>query len=122
LASGNGNNTIPARFTTNGTTDTVNGADTLVSIETILGGSGADSINAAANTLAGAAFRFDGGAGDDTLTGGSGADTLVGGAGTAPTPSTAARATTSCPSGRATTCWSAARATTRPISPPPPPA
>lgn len=50
--------------------------DTLVSIENVTGGFGADTIvgNGAANTL-------DGGDGDDTLTGGGGSDAINGGAG-----------------------------------------
>ena len=50
--------------------------DTLISIEGIVGGSGADTLtgNAFANTL-------EGGAGNDTLSGADGLDTLIGGAG-----------------------------------------
>ncbi len=50
--------------------------DTLISIEGVVGGSGADTLtgNAFANTL-------EGGAGNDTLSGGDGLDTLIGGAG-----------------------------------------
>ena len=52
------------------------GTDTLVSIETVLGGRGADRIigDAAAN-------RLEGNAGEDFLEGGKGNDTLLGGAG-----------------------------------------
>ena len=54
------------------------GEDTLVGVETILGGASDDII---AVDLADGAYRFDSGTGDDNLRGGSGSDTLVGGSG-----------------------------------------
>ena len=70
------------------------GSDSLVSVESALGGAGADSLigSAAANTLSGGAGNdvlagagdddtLIGGAGNDSLTGGDGDDSLVGGSG-----------------------------------------
>ncbi|MDP1750681.1 MAG: cysteine peptidase family C39 domain-containing protein [Reyranella sp.] len=65
------------------------GADTLIGIERVTGGSGNDVLigNSGTNIL-------KGGAGDDTLTGGAGTDTLDGGAGTDAADYSAVTATT----------------------------
>ncbi|HZG08769.1 MAG TPA: tandem-95 repeat protein, partial [Allosphingosinicella sp.] len=52
-------------------------ADTLVTVENVLGGAGADTITG--NTLAN---LLNGGAGNDVITGGAGNDNIIGGAGT----------------------------------------
>jgi len=69
-----------------GTGTTRNGTDTLISIENVAGGSGADSIGGddGDNLLSGNAGNdtLRGGLGDDTLRGGLGDDLLDGGAGT----------------------------------------
>ena len=62
-------------------TATGEGADTLTSIEGLIGSAGADTL-----TGGGGANVLSGGAGDDTIEGGAGADDLAGGGGTS-TPS-----------------------------------
>ena len=57
------------------------GADTLVEIECVVGGSGADSIGWVGSNYSYTDFYLDGGAGNDTLKGSYGDDTLAGGAG-----------------------------------------
>ncbi len=66
------NDSLPSTVKVNGVNE-----DTLISIEALVGGSGADTLtgNLYNNTL-------EGGAGNDTLAGGDGQDTLIGGAGT----------------------------------------
>jgi Ca2+-binding RTX toxin-like protein len=97
LDGGSGNDTADYAYLTAGLTMTVNAAgtvtvtiasgdtDTLVSIENLQGGSGADRLtgDSAANAISGGggADTLVGGAGNDTLSGGSGRDTLQGGAG-----------------------------------------
>ncbi|GAA0591723.1 hypothetical protein GCM10009416_32660 [Craurococcus roseus] len=54
------------------------GTDVLRNMETILGGSAADTIDASGSS---AAIRIEGGAGADSLVGGTGNDTLIGGTG-----------------------------------------
>ncbi|MCW2393507.1 beta strand repeat-containing protein [Sphingobium sp. B11D3A] len=91
-----GNGTDTANYSTNTATQTINLAltgaqtissgdiDTILNVENVIGGSGADTIagNAAANVLEGRAGNdtINGGAGDDSLFGGDGNDTLIGGA------------------------------------------
>jgi Ca2+-binding RTX toxin-like protein len=68
-------------FTLTNTSLTGNGTDILINIETatLIGGSGANFINAAAFSLG--AVNLEGGADNDTLIGGSGNDLLKGGSG-----------------------------------------
>jgi Bacterial Ig domain/Cadherin-like domain/Putative Ig domain/RTX calcium-binding nonapeptide repeat (4 copies)/Bacterial cadherin-like domain len=85
LTGGNGIDTVDySDRTSGGTVNLATGqakfgseSNTLVTVENVLGGAGADIITgtAAANVL-------NGGGGNDTITGGAGNDTIVGGAGT----------------------------------------
>ncbi|WP_157266296.1 beta strand repeat-containing protein [Azohydromonas aeria] len=72
---------ISVDLSTGVVTTATEGSDTLVSIERIVGTSGADNIAWVGTKSSSTGQWLDGGAGNDTLVGGYGGDTLVGGAG-----------------------------------------
>jgi Ca2+-binding RTX toxin-like protein len=72
---------IKAELSTGVVTTTSEGSDTLVEIEHVIGGAGADSIVWSGTSTSSVGYYLEGGAGNDTLIGNYYADTLVGGAG-----------------------------------------